>query len=392
VRILHLFANWKWTGPAEPALNLAWWQSREHEVLFLSGQAPPGQQSRIEPQAQARGVATRGGFQLAKHARLRRNRQDAHALGRLLAEWRPHVVHSHLDNDHRIASIAVARTGIGRLVRTAYDPAGLSHTLRMRLVARRALHGLIVTSRASRAGTLASYGAGGGGRPGALAVDGRPLPMALIEGGVDLSRFDPGRCDRAAARARLGLEPDDVAVGIVARVQAHRRFEILLDALEQVRRRHRALRLVVIGRGTNIRPLLLDPVEARGLSGAVVPTGYLDGDAFPSALAALDATLFLVPGSDGSCRALREQQAMGLPAIVTPRAPLPDIVQDGRTGLVAEESVDGLAEALERIVADAPWRAKLAAGALASARRRFDLAAQGAATMAFYEEVLAAAE
>jgi hypothetical protein len=68
-----------------------------------------GQQSRIEPQAQARGVPTRGGFQLAKHARLRRNRQDAHALGRLLAEWRPHVVHSHLDNDHRIASVAVAR-------------------------------------------------------------------------------------------------------------------------------------------------------------------------------------------------------------------------------------------------------------------------------------------
>ena len=175
MRILHLFANWKWTGPAEPALNLAWWQSREHEVLFLSGQAPPGQQSRIEPQAQARGVATRGGFQLAKHARFRRNRQDARALARLLIEWRPHVVHSHLDNDHRIASVAVERTGIGRLVRTAYDPAGLSHTLRMRLVARRALHGLIVTSRASRAGTLASYGAGGGGRPGALAVDGRAI-------------------------------------------------------------------------------------------------------------------------------------------------------------------------------------------------------------------------
>jgi len=387
VRIVHLFANWKWTGPAEPALNLAWRQSREHEVLFLSGQPPQGQSSRIASQVEARGVAQRGGFQLSKHERLRRNRQDALRLARLLSEFRPHIVHTHLDNDHRVASVAVARTGIGRLVRTAYDPGGLSHTLRMRLVARRALHGLVVTSRASRTGTLEHYGGG----PRALLVDGRPRPLALIEGGVDLARFDPARQDRQAARARLGLAPGDVAVGIVARVQAHRRFEILLDALEQARRRHPALRLVVIGRGTNIRPLLLDPIEARGLAGAVLATGYLEGDDYPAALAALDASLFLVPGSDGSCRALRELLVMGLPAIVTPRPPLPEIVEDGRSGLVAEESVEGLAEALDRLVADAAGRARLRQGALASARRRFDLEAQTAATMAFYEEVLAAA-
>ena len=386
MRVLHLFANWKWTGPAEPALNLAWRQSREHEVVFLSGQPPGGQGSRIVPQAEARGVAVRGGFQLGKHARLRRNRQDALALARLLAELRPHIVHTHLDNDHRVASVAVARTGIGRLVRTAYDPRGLSHTLRMRLVARRALHGLIVTSRASRAGTLEHYGGG----PRALAVDGRPRPLALIEGGVDLARFDPARRDREAARARLGLRAGDVAIGIVARVQAHRRFEVLLDALERARRRQPGLRLVVIGRGTNIRPLLLDPVEARGLGGAVLATGYLEGEDYPAALAALDASLFLVPGSDGSCRALRELLVMGLPSIVTPRAPLPELVEDGRTGLVAEESVEGLSEALERLAADATLRARLRQGALASARRRFDLDAQAAATMAFYEEVLSA--
>ncbi|HVQ25658.1 MAG TPA: glycosyltransferase, partial [Planctomycetota bacterium] len=96
-------------------------------------------------------------------------------------------------------------------------------------------------------------------------------------------------------------------------------------------------------------------------------------------------------GSDGSCRALRELLVMGLPAIVTPRPPLPEIVEDGRSGLVAEESVEGLAEALDRLVADAAGRARLRQGALASARRRFDLEAQTAATMAFYEEVLAAA-
>jgi glycosyltransferase involved in cell wall biosynthesis len=207
---------------------------------------------------------------------------------------------------------------------------------------------------------------------------------------VDLTRFDPGRFDRAAARARLGLLPGLVAVGLVARVQAHRRFEVVLAAHERVARRHPGLRLVVIGRGTQIRPLLLDPVEARGLGGSVQTTGYLAGDDYPAALAALDASLFLVPGSDGTCRALREQQAMGLAAIVTPRAPLPEIIEEGCSGLVAPETVEGLAGALERLVTEPALRERLRAGALDAARRRFDLVRQADVVTAFYEEVLAA--
>jgi glycosyltransferase involved in cell wall biosynthesis len=152
--------------------------------------------------------------------------------------------------------------------------------------------------------------------------------------------------------------------------------------------RHPALRMVVIGRGTQIRPLLLDPIEARGLGRGVVVTGYLSGDDYASALAALDASLFLVPGSDGTCRALREQQAMGLPAIVTPRAPLPEIIEEGSSGLVVPESVEGLAGALERLVTEPALRTRLREGALDAARRRFDLARQAAAVTAFYADVL----
>jgi glycosyltransferase involved in cell wall biosynthesis len=386
VRILHLFANWKWTGPAEPALNVAWRQSVEHEVCFLSGTPPAGRESHILPHVRQRGVATRDGFQLSKHARLRANHRDALRLEALLREQRPDIVHAHLDNDHRVASVAVTRTGIGRLVRTAYDPGGLPGTLRMRRVVGRALHGLIVTTEGARAATLARYG----GSARTLSVGGRPCPLALIEGGVDLARFDPARFDREAARERLGLAPDDVALGIVARVQAHRRFEILLEAHARVAARQPRLRLVVIGRGTQIKPLLLDPVEARGLRGSVLTTGYLAGDDYPDMLSALDAALFLVPGSDGTCRALRELQAMGLAAIVTPRAPLPEIVEEGSSGLIVPETVDGLAGAIERVVAEPALRERLRAGALDAARRRFDLGRQAAAVTAFYENVLGA--
>ena len=420
MRILHVFANWKWTGPAEPALNLAWKQREAgHAVVFLSGEAPEGQDSRIEPQAAARGVETRNGFHLSKHARLRANRADATRLADLLAAWRPDIVHAHLDNDHRIASMAVARTGIGRLVRTAYDAHGLPRTLRLRRVARRALDGLVVVTRSGLRGTLAAWGGetepnGGQGavgdrageavpgngdpperrsfpRRGSLLVAGRPRPLALIEGGVDLARFDASRLDRAAARSRLGLAPDAVAIGIVARVQAHRRFDVLIEALARAAEAHPALRLVVIGRGTRIRALLIEPIEARGLSRQLVATGYLAGDDFVAALAALDASLYLVPGSDGTCRALREQMAMGLAPVVTPRAPLPDLVEHGRTGLVVPESVEGLAGALGLLAGDAARREAMRAAARAEARRRFDLEAQAREVLDFYGRVLGVA-
>lgn len=384
MRILHLFANWKWTGPAEPALNVAWQQSREHEVLFVSGSAPDGEASRILPHVRQREVATREGFTLSKHARLLANRQDVARLEALLREWKPDIVHCHLDNDHRIGAAAVARAGVGRLVRTAYDANGLRCTLRLRLVARRALDGLIVGSEGAERDTLAAWG----GQAGQLRVNGRSVPLARIEGGVDLARFDPARFDRAA-RTALGLRPGDVAVGLVARVQTHRRFELLIDAVERVSKERPELRLVVIGRGTNIERLLLEPVRTRGLQGVVLSPGYLSGDDYPSTLCALDACLFLVPGSDETCRALREQLACGLCALVTPRPPLPEIVEPGISGLVVEESVNGLADGLRKLLADPTLRAKLQSGARASALRRFDLSAQAAAVTAFYQQVLA---
>lgn len=388
MKILHLFANWKWTGPAEPALNVARCQAEDHEVLFLSGLPPEGESSRITPHAVERGVPTADGFHLSKHARWRKNREDVRRLVGLLGEFRPDVVHCHLDNDHRIASMAVQRAGLGRLVRTSYDTAGLDGGVRVKRVARRALDGLIVTTRGGFDATLATYG----GSASSVSVSGTPRPLELIETGVDLARFDASRYDRARYRERLGLSDGDVAVGIVARVQTHRRFDLLLDALEPLARQHPHFRLIAIGRGTKIEELLHTPVRERGLERTVLSPGYLSGDDYPGTLAALDATLFLVPGSDGTCRALREQMAMGLAPLVTPRAPLPEIVDEGTAGLVVEESVEGLRHGLERLITEDALRRRLGQGAADAARARFDMRAQAERVTAFYDRVLARTE
>jgi len=74
---------------------------------------------------------------------------------------------------------------------------------------------------------------------------------------------------------------------------------------------------------------------------------------------------------------------------VSPRPPLPEIVEDGVAGLVVEESARGLEQGLERLLADAPLRERLRAGAREAARRRFDLVRQATAVTGFYGRVLA---
>ena len=85
-----------------------------------------------------------------------------------------------------------------------------------------------------------------------------------------------------------------------------------------------------------------DAVRALGLGRSVIQAGFRRDD-YVDVLALCDALVFLVPGSDGSCRAVLEAMAMGIPTIASRRELLPEIVADGRTGALVEEEPDALA-------------------------------------------------
>jgi glycosyltransferase involved in cell wall biosynthesis len=180
--------------------------------------------------------------------------------------------------------------------------------------------------------------------------------LAIVPGVVDVDFFAP-RPASAAVRGELGLGGADRVVGLVARLQPHRRVDLLLDAFERARRNAPGLRLVIVGRGTRARQVLDEPVERRGLQGAVIRAGYRTAD-YRDVLSLFDALVFLVPGSDGSCRAALEAMALEIPVIASPRGILPDLVGDGETGRIVAEDPDALAAALVEVWRDPErWRA-----------------------------------
>ena len=375
VRVLHLLSNWKWTGPAEPAVNTAVALHREGvETLFVCGQPPAGQTG-VAQQTQARGLPSlQTDLTLSKHGRPLTDHLEVRKLRQLIVEHQIDVVHCHLANDHALAARAVAKLEHVRLIRTCYDGDRFPRQ-RRRLKPLARTDGLICISERVCTDLKAELG----------------FPHDRVFMGqtpIDCDRFNPNR-PLPNLRERWGIAPEAVVVGIVARMQRHRHFEVLIDALVELHRLYPQLRMVIVGRGTHQVQVAHEPVRERGLTECVVFAGYLNDDDYVGALKAFDLKVFMVPGSDGSCRAVREALAMGVPVVSTDLGMLDEIVANERTGLVTNGSAEGLERAVGRLVSDGGLRSRMASEAAAHARREFALPQVASKTVKIYRYLMA---
>lgn len=369
MKVLHLFSNSKWTGPAEPALNLCVaLRALGVEADFACAPGSPRFPNRIVETARARGIEPLLQFRLDKHHHPLWNWRDARALAQLLERTPYDLLHCHLDNDHRIAVAANRRHRLP-LVRTSYGGTGLEGRWMGRLLPHTRL--LIEPSEMALAHDARKYG----------------IPsdrLCVIPGAVDTARFDPGR-SLPDGRARLHLKSDALLVGIVARMQTHRHYEDLFLAFRELREMRPKAHLVVIGRGTKQETVALAPVKRLGLEDCVHFTGYLDGDDYVGMLRALDIGVFLVPGSDGTCRAARELLAMGCPMVVADRGMLREMVRHAHDGLVCDGSPEQLRAQLLTLAASKKLRQTFGQHARAGA---LSLEAQARQVLARYEQIL----
>jgi len=120
-----------------------------------------------------------------------------------------------------------------------------------------------------------------------------------------------------------------------------------------------------------------------GLDSKVVFAGYRTED-YADVVAAMDCFTFLVPGSDGTCRALRQAAALGLPLVGTRRGAIPEIVADGENGWLVSETPEAIAAAWVRLRVDPQRRRAMGTVGRERARVRFDPARHAEWMEGFY--------
>lgn len=361
-RILHLFANYKWTGPADPAIRAAaQLRALGLDVVFAQGSfLHRGGEHRIAEELWRIGMPVVAGLELRKHFHLSSLLRDVRALRRLLLRDRFDVVHCHQGADHLLAALAVRRLARPPvLVRSLYEPEPPRAGLRERAAFRRTA-AVLAPTRLAQQGVIARF------RFDAARV--------LLQEPVTELRDHAG----PDARAQFGLLPQHRVVGITARIQPHRRFDLLWETAARVVKVMPQARFVLLGRGNEVdtRELVTEPIHRLGLRDYVVLPGYQKGPAYDAALRALDVFLFLVPGSDGTCRAVCDALAFGLPVVSTRAGILPELVASRGSGeapgVAAEDRPEALAAELLRLLRDESLRLRTGAAALQRARVDMD--------------------
>lgn len=285
-------------------------------------------------------------------------------LRRLVVELKPDVVHAH-------ASIAgvVARLAVGRRAPVVWTPHAVSNRAWVRWVERsvRPRPDVVVALSDSEASVLRDAGLARGSR------------LELLPNGVE-PRSSPGA---AVARADLGIPPGVPVVGFIGRMQRQKAPVDFVEVAARVLARRPEAHVLCVGSG-----VLLADVLSRAAQ--VLPSQQFhhlvqDADAEPL-LRLLD--VLVVPSLyEGGPYLPLEAMLAGVPVVATQAMGLRDYVLDGISGLTAEVGdLDGLADHVVALLADAGMRSALVESASEHVERVHSLNAMAAG----YERLYAA--
>jgi glycosyltransferase involved in cell wall biosynthesis len=207
------------------------------------------------------------------------------------------------------------------------------------------------------------------------ALANRPERIELVYHGLDFTRFTP---PSSSPPPRDGHDPESPAIILsVGRTVAKKGYDDLVAALGRLPA-DLSWRFVHIGGG----PMLADlKRQARALGIAermewlgaqpqeIVLERYRQADLF-----ALASRIATDGDRDGLPNVLMEAQSQRLPVIATRVAAVPELIEDGITGLLVEpRDPAALAATLATLIEDPARRAKLAAAGFERVHRQFDL-------------------
>lgn len=367
MRIARVLTRLNLGGPARQVLAsdplLA---ERGHRVRVFAGTPEPGE-GHLERELAELGVdvVSIPGLRRGLSALLTGGdlRAGAH-LRRELAAFRPDIVHTHAAKAGALGRRAARRAVPGaRRVHTfhghvleGYFPEPVSRVLR-RVESRlaRQTHQILAVSQATGA-DLVRLGIAG-------AED-----VEIVGPGIRMERLlDLPERRGGALRDQLSLHPDDVAIGVMGRLAPVKRTVMALDVFEDVAAEFPEAHLLVVGDGDERarvlarQRLLPEDVRARvHLLGAVQEIGPVH-----EALDVLLSTSF----AEGLPVAMIEAGAAARPVVSTAVGGVPELVQNGVTGLFGVDRA-GLSAALASLVGDEGRRIEMGRAARERVRSR----------------------
>ena len=251
----------------------------------------------------------------------------------------PHIFHGmqsqSFSGQYALASALLAR--VPRVLVTCHLPTPASNSLQHGLASalRRGVDVQIVPGAWAKA-ELA--------RTGQLA-----RRCVVVPNGIDKPVLVP----RATARSLLGLPPDGAVVGCLMRLEPEKRADLVVGLARSLP----GVTAVVFGDGPERTRL-----ESLAAGSDVLLAGFRADAA--TLISALDVFVHPCP-VDNQPLAILEAMASGIPVVVANEGGAADMVDHGRTGLLAPATAEGMAGAVRALLTDGALAGELAEAAIA---------------------------
>lgn len=206
--------------------------------------------------------------------------------------------------------------------------------------------------------------------------------MTIVPSGIPVERFGAARGDETIL-AGWGVGGNVDVIGTIAAFEREKGYDVLLEAVKRVVRRHAGCRFVWLGDGGG-RKRLDRMIDAEGLGGTVI-TSPLDA---PLETVLPHFRLFVLPSlSEGLSTALIAALAAGIPAIASDTGGIPEVIHGGCGVLVPPGDAKALARAITDLLEDEDKRTTLSAKGRERARF-YDITRTIDSTFGIYRSVL----
>jgi len=359
-RVLHIITRMDVGGSSDDTLILVTRMPRpEFDSTLLSGPTSDPVPGLAESLARA-AVPWLQVPSLQRPVSVPRDLMALSGLQRRIRALRPDIVHTHSSKAGFVGRLAARMAGVPRIFYTPhghvfhsyYGPPITRMFITLERFAARFTERIVVLTDAEAEQHLAV----GVGRRG---------QFVKIPSGVDLAAVRAEAAGGSRLRQELGLSSETPVVGAVARLVPVKGLRYLVAAMPEILRQCPETHLVLAGDGDQRSGL-------EGLARELAVSDRVHFLGFRRDAAAVTAALnvFVLPSlNEGLGRVLVTAMALGVPIVATKVGGVPEVVEDGRQGLlVPSADPQALGRAVTTLLTDRQCAASLGMGGRDRAR------------------------
>ena len=286
-----------------------------------------------------------------------------------------HIINAHRGEAHLVAALYkyVSKRDIP-VVRTRGDVRPPSSNLFNRYLNNKLTDQIIVTAETLKGSYLQN-----------LKI--RKDKLSKISGGIGENYFCPRPPDQKW-KNRLGINEDDLVVGMVGRLSPVKGHRYFIQAAEIVARKTQKVKFIIAGEDAQIKASELEGMVKK--SNLEKNFGFVGkiGDV-REIVSIFDVGVVASVGSETICRVALEYMAMGKPVVGTSVNAIPEVIGNGVNGLVVPPGdPEALGEAILRLLQNKEERMKFGISARASVEKEFSLAQFAKKTEDVYFDLL----